>query len=284
MLVCMSLSTWRKRSRALFAARTLLAAIAMAAIALLTSGSGCGTGEAGDPEFLCNPGESIFCRCPGGAPGTKRCNDSGESFQECEPCEARPSSGPGGPGSGPGPGAGPGAGGPGAGGPGAGGAGGAGGGGTGTGDVELLGVCTDGSDCQSGLCESSFCTIACAVVSDCPYPESECVTFGAQTICMPSCATAGDCANYNAPPSACGYTKAIDNWDVTVCADWGDQHQLMPQFTDCLPFDHAACNLGYQQRQLVCDDSGRCVEGCFVNADCPPNTTCNGGGGFGQCI
>ena len=27
-------------------------------------------GEGGEvPEFLCNPGENIFCRCPGGEPG-----------------------------------------------------------------------------------------------------------------------------------------------------------------------------------------------------------------------
>ena len=32
---------------------------------------------------LCEPGTEIFCRCRGGTPGTKLCNEAGESFSEC---------------------------------------------------------------------------------------------------------------------------------------------------------------------------------------------------------
>ncbi|RLB58379.1 MAG: hypothetical protein DRI90_16830 [Deltaproteobacteria bacterium] len=54
----------------------------------------------GDDEgagSLCDPGSNIFCRCPGGEPGTKACLEDGESFDECvvgpsEPCPDRPSS------------------------------------------------------------------------------------------------------------------------------------------------------------------------------------------------
>lgn len=232
---------------------------------------GCDGGDEGEPAGLCNPGENIFCRCPGGAPGTKACAPSGDDFGECAPCDDRPSSGPG-------------VGGYGDGGYAWGGFGVGGDGGVVTGDTPLLEACESGDECQTGLCVSSFCTRPCATVSQCPYPDSECVPRGDQALCMPTCQTAGDCAPFSAPPSACGYAQAIDNWDVTVCFDWGDEHQLMPELTDCNEFDHTACNLGYQERELVCNEQGLCVTGCFVNADCPASQKCSGqSGSFGQC-
>jgi hypothetical protein len=268
---------------------TTASALFFGALAAFLMAYGCAEEGEEIPEFLCNPGENIFCRCPGGDPGTKRCLDSGQAFEECEPCEPRPTTGPaqqsssgvgaGGPGAG-----GPGAGGPGAGGPGGFGAGGAGAGGGGLGDQPLLAPCDGNGDCQSGLCIFNYCTQVCALVSECPYPQSECVPFDASTtLCMPTCATALDCAPFDAPPSQCGFAQAVDNWDVTVCAEWGGNHQLMPAGTDCLPFDHPACNLGYQQQQAVCTEQGICAQGCYVNNDCPQGTTCNGGGSLGNC-
>ncbi len=35
------------------------------------------------PKPFCDPGTEIFCRCRGGAPGTKLCNTDGNSFGEC---------------------------------------------------------------------------------------------------------------------------------------------------------------------------------------------------------
>ena len=236
---------------------------------------GCADASDSDPEDLCFPGENIFCRCPGGDPGTKPCLANGKSFGDCEPCEPRDSTGPGQQSSSSS----------------SSGAGGDGGnqgvggfGGGPTGNSPLLAACGDNAECQTGACVDSFCTMMCTTVSECPYPSSECVPYKGSNICMPTCQTAVDCTPFNAPVSACGFTKAIDNWDVTVCADWGEAHQIMPPGTDCLPFDHAACNLGYQQLQSVCTEQGVCAKGCFVNADCPMGTTCNGGGSLGNCM
>ena len=251
--------------------RAIVAVLAAAVGGAVVAGVGCSSEPVDDS--LCRAGESIFCRCPGGDPGTKLCDESGEGFGECGPCTDRPSSGPGQQGAG-GFGAGPGVGG---GGNGQGGVG-------GMGDVPLLERCDVNGDCQSGICRHNYCTIFCGAVSECPYPTSECVAFDAnETYCMPSCDTAVDCGRYDAPPSRCGFTRAVDNWGVTVCAEWGEAHALMPDGTDCLPFDHPACNLGYQQRQSVCSEQGVCAVGCFTTSDCPDGQTCNSQGSLGQC-
>jgi len=36
-----------------------------------------------EPEGKCDPGENIFCRCPGGDAGTRECLSNGEEFAEC---------------------------------------------------------------------------------------------------------------------------------------------------------------------------------------------------------
>ncbi len=153
------------------------------------------------------------------------------------------------------------------------------------GNEPLLAPCTLDTDCQGLMCRFGYCTKICAQVSECPWPQSECIPFNvAETICMPSCETAVDCVPFQAPPNRCGYTKAIDNWGVTTCAHWGDKHQLTPQGTDCTPFDHPACNLGYQQMEWVCTAQGICDKGCFTNADCPASTNCSGQGSLGNCV
>jgi hypothetical protein len=237
--------------------------------------TGC-DGESLPEDQLCQSGENIFCRCPGGDPGTKACNDSGDAFGECGPCTERPSNGPAAQGSG-GFGLSPSVGGS------TSGPGGAGGGGP-VGTLALLEPCETDGECASGVCRFNFCTIACGAVSECPYPKSECVKFDeTMTICMPTCQTAVDCVLYEAPPSKCGFTRAVDNWGVTVCANWGDAHQLKPDGTDCLPFDHKACNLGYQQMQSVCTEQGICAVGCYVNNDCPDGQECSSQGTLGNC-
>lgn len=243
------------------------------AAAFVALAHACKNAETGAVGSLCNPGDDIFCRCQGGDPGTKTCNEPGDAFGECGPCEERPSTGPGEQSS------------SGDGGFGAeGGAGPGSGGGGGLGDNPLLSFCNDNGDCQSGTCRFHFCTKTCKLVSECPYPASECVKYDdSTTMCMPSCATAVSCALYQAPPSLCGYTQAIDNWDVTVCAEWGSAHKLMPVGTDCLPFDHPACNLGYQGRELVCSEAGVCTKGCYLNADCPMAKICSSQGALGTC-
>jgi hypothetical protein len=240
---------------------TLVFAAALGAVALAHGGC-----EDEALVGLCEPGSNIFCRCPGGAPGTKSCDESGQSFGACLPCDERPSTGPagqgagaGGSGSGQGPGGGP------------------------VGEEPILSPCEGDGECQTGMCRMGFCTRTCTVVSDCPFPASECVTFDGTTMCIPACATASDCAPFTAPPSLCGYTTAVDNWDVTVCAHWGENHQVTPAGTDCLPFDHAACNLGYPGRAIVCTEQGVCAAGCFTDGDCPSGQTCPDGGALGNC-
>jgi hypothetical protein len=260
----------RRRSRQGLSALLVALAVVALGVEVAVLGSGCDDGESLPAGQLCQPGENIFCRCPGGAPGTKACVPTGDAFDECGPCEDRPASGPGNQGAG-GFGLGPG-----------------GGGGDigvgGTGSEPILSPCEGDGECQSGMCRFNFCTTACTKVSDCPYPDSECVEFDdSTTICMPTCETAIDCVLFTAPPSKCGYTQAVDNWDVTVCAEWGTNHHLMPVGTDCLPFDHDACNLGYQQMQSVCTEQGVCAEGCYVNADCPMGKTCSAQGSLGNC-
>lgn len=265
----------------------------------------CATSAETPPETLCDASTHIFCRCPGGQPGTKQCADDGQQFGECEPCDDvddpygtsgdsyqppdPPSSGPSGSSSSSsGPGAGGGDPGP-----------GAGGGppinGNGGGDnngpvdpnatVELLEACSSDGECKTGICRSGYCTQQCSVVSDCPYPKGECVKFdNTQTFCMPSCNSAVNCSAFGGTDSQCGYAVAIDNWDVNTCAHWAGKHQLIPNDRDCLPFDHSACNLGYAQREKVCSSDGKCTTGCFVDKDCEQGKTCSAeGGAQGEC-
>ena len=261
-------------SRVLERAAPAIAVAALVGFSLLPS-VGC-DGESLPEDQLCQPGENIFCRCPGGDPGTKACTEVGDAFGECAPCTDRPGNGPAGQG---GFGNGPGAGGF---GNGPGGQGGQGGGAVGA--NALLDPCDEDNECASGICRFNYCTVGCQAVSECPYPQSECVKFDdTLSICMPACQTAVDCVVYDAPPSQCGFTRAVDNWGVTVCANWAESHMLKPAGTDCLPFDHTACNLGYQQQQTVCTEQGVCAVGCYVNNDCPDGQTCSAQGTLGNC-
>ncbi len=218
----------------------------------------CGQGGCGEETLgtLCEPASQIFCRCPGGEPGKKECSAKGDAFGSCEGCKDRPE-GTGGSSSGPG-------------------------GGTG-GGAALYRSCENGDECESGLCQSGYCTTPCDKVSDCEYPVAECVPFAGQTVCMPTCKTAVDCAPFGAPQSKCGYAPAIDNWGITACAYWGAEHQLVPEDTDCTPFEHEDCNLGYPGRERVCNDQGLCKVGCFTAADCLGETCASDGAELGSC-
>jgi hypothetical protein len=242
--------------------------------------TGCET-TAGEQELLCNPGDFIFCRCEDGSAGTKQCSDDGLSTTECGNCQAAPGSGGGtGPYTGTGTGSGTYT-----------------GTGTGTdtstgtgglpeehipGAAAFLAPCTAPADCESGMCQFGYCTKECGKVSDCTFPTSECAEAGGVKVCMPACKKAEDCADYGGS-SQCGFASASDNWKVTVCANWGPEHRLMPADTDCTPFDHTACNLGYSGRQAVCSEEGKCTVGCFYNSDCMGGSTCSTQGTLGTC-
>jgi hypothetical protein len=49
---------------------------------MMTLAFACGDNEL-EPEDKCDPGTNIFCRCPGGDPGTRDCLSDGENFGEC---------------------------------------------------------------------------------------------------------------------------------------------------------------------------------------------------------
>lgn len=233
---------------ALASARRLPALAAAALFAMFGYAACGGLSE----DAICQPGTTIFCRCPGGDPGEKACSDDGLTFGECGGCKDRPDLGGGDVGGGSG----------------------VGGGGNPDG-APLYRPCSDGLECESGLCRYGYCTHACQKVSDCEYGVAECVPFGGVAVCMPHCDTVLDCEPYGTPPSMCGYAAAIDNWGVTVCAHWGAEQELVPNESDCTPFEHADCNLGYAHRQKVCSQEGLCKSGCFSDLDCPSGESCD---------
>jgi hypothetical protein len=227
-------------------------------VALVLLACACGDDGTAADGSLCTPDSAIFCRCPAGDPGEKTCNATGDAFGECEGCDDRP---PAEGGSSAGVGGGP---------PGEG--------------LPLYRACSDGAECESGLCNGGYCTINCEKVSDCEFLVAECVPFAGSSVCRPLCESAIDCEPFGAPPSLCGFAPAIDNWGVTVCASWGSQHELVPNDSDCAPFEHGDCNLGYAHRAHVCTAEGICADGCFGTIDCPEGESCSSdGSALGAC-
>ena len=296
---------------------------ALAAIAMLVAAFGAGPAackkadEAGAATAkLCDAGENIFCRCPGGAAGTKQCKADGMSFDSCVgrdgPC-APPStticeagetiycqcaSGEDGlkTCSGDGLGFGDcsdqggscetgGAGGGGTGGGGQGGAatGGGGQGGAATGTGAYLEACAKGTDCASGVCPMGYCTKDCAQPAECKVDDkwvADCIAFSGVQVCMPICLGANDCAVYGYP-SDCGFTNSVDGVPDTVCADWQADLKLPPDGVTC--GSDLDCNLGHAGMQRICMFQ-KCGEGCYVPEDCPQGMTCSGqGGNPGTC-
>jgi hypothetical protein len=256
------------------------------ALAFFIYGGGCVPDSAiPDQELLCDPASYVFCRCPGGQSGSKQCNGDGRGFAECLPetggsCPPRgdgptttsstttttTSTGSGG----------------------AGGFGGAGGAPVGSGD--LLDPCATGNECQSGKCPMGFCTIDCFEIFDCTGFGAECVSFAGEQICMPTCGTllepAPEKCDVYGTPIDCGFTPAIDDFQVVTCAPWGPFLQLPPQGTDC---DYESqgdlqCNLGHEGMEAVCAEFGLCANGCYAPNDCPDGTECSSiGGDLGSC-
>ncbi len=241
----------------------LLPAIAAAFVLVASCGKGGGNTGGGT---LCDPGENIFCRCPGGEAGTKMCKADGMSFEACVtregPCPEIPmstsatstttsttSTGTGG-----------------------------GGGGT---PGALYDACGMDADCASSKCLYGFCTTDCAKFDECELGTGECVQIMGNQICLPVCDVTASCEGWYGAPSTCGYTAAVDGTPVTTCADWKDTLQVPPAGSDCM--DDVACNLGNGGVQAVCA-FGACTKGCYQQSDCPPNTTCSSAGAtLGSC-
>jgi hypothetical protein len=233
----------------------LLAPALFAAAALASCSKGNqGSGSTG--QTICDAGENIFCRCPGGEAGTKQCKADGLSFEECVTREGAclPIGSPTSSSSS---------------------------GGGGSGAHEYLGTCKDDRDCIDTYCLYGYCTKDCAKFDDCTLGAGECVTFSDGQFCMPVCTITADCEAAYGSDSQCGYTTAVDGFPVTTCATWGASLLLPPEGSDCS--DDLQCNLGNEGVQSACTTEG-CLKGCFVEFDCPVNTSCSSDGEFlGSC-
>ncbi|MEO7328492.1 MAG: hypothetical protein ABI193_07940 [Minicystis sp.] len=249
------------------------ALVMLGAGSLLGACGGSGSsGTTGTSTITCDPGENIFCRCPGGEAGTKACKEDGHSFEACVTREGAcpdipqttssttSSSGDGGQGGGS-----------------ATGTSGAGGGAL----APLYGACGKNEHCESGACKDGYCTKECAKFDECTLGMGECIQFEGSQFCMPVCGLTVDCDNAYGPPSACGYTKAVDGTPVTTCADWQEKLALPPDGSNCM--GDLDCNLGHPGVQAVCSFE-TCTKGCYVPEDCPVNTTCSSTmGKLGSC-
>jgi Matrixin len=97
LLAAMALARSRRSRRSRRAHRSRARAITAAALGLIAVLGACGKGgggTGGSSQTTCDPGENIFCRCPGGEAGTKTCKADGHSFEACVtdtgPCPAVP--------------------------------------------------------------------------------------------------------------------------------------------------------------------------------------------------
>lgn len=257
-----------------------LSAAALTALGLGLFAGACGDNGGSVPEKICEPGENIFCRCPGGDAGTKTCKDDGTSFESCVtrtgPCPAIGNGGDGGSGA---TGATGGTGGSGA----TGGAGGSTGGSTGGGGATgspLYTACADSAECESGDCRFGYCTQGCAKYDDCILGKGECVPVDGVLVCTPDCQLTSECLDKYGEPSECGFAEAVDGFGVTTCADWLANLKLPPDGSDCT--DDPDCNLGNEGQQWVCSFNA-CTKGCYQASDCPAGKTCSSSGNLGNC-
>lgn len=263
----------------------ILLVLGLLFVSTAASGACSGT-ESATQETLCTPGENIFCRCRGGAPGTKTCKPDGNSFEECVgengTCQevVDPTTGSGDTGTTTGDPTTTGA------------------GGGGTGSLALLEPCSADADCKSDLCPMGFCTKDCASYTECVdgQAQGECVRLNGNTVqwCVAYCIDQGDCAAFG-PDSRCGFAKTLDGAGLKentggfpVCADWGDAVQLPPDGTDCpndAPWngdEDTMCHLGFGGAERVCA-FGKCTDGCHVDEDCPAGLLCSSTGSLGTC-
>jgi hypothetical protein len=220
-----------------------------------------------DGATLCEPGSNVFCRCRGGAAGTKACNEAGDAFGPCEgddgSCSEVPdettSAGAGGgpPGGNPPPPPG-----------------------------EFLGPCTMDGDCKDGMvCPMGYCTKPCQSYEECGQGVGDCINWEGGAICAPYCIVQENCEPYGLA-SRCGYTgDSLPPFDIVVCANWGDALELPPDgYPDVECTDDAYCNLGFTGTERVCGPDG-CADGCHAAGDCPSEgQTCSSdGSNLGSC-
>jgi hypothetical protein len=231
----------------------------------------CNRQASSEDGVICDPGENIFCRCPGGDPGTKSCRPDGKGFEPCVsrsgecpalgPATSSTSSSSGG-----------------------GEAGSGGEGGSGGGPVflgTLYDPCESDEACESGFCPMGYCTRACFRFEDCEAPAGDCIRVQDFAFCLKSCASSQQCVDSYGEPSLCGYAETVDGLGYTICGHWDPAPRLPPEGSQCWATDE--CNLGNLHRQRVCA-SQICIEGCYEDLDCPDETNCRFEGSIGSCL
>jgi hypothetical protein len=223
-------------------------------LALGTGASACHEPPEPPRETLCEPATQIYCRCPSGRGGLRRCRDDGRGFEECAPCSTT-----------------------------SGGAAASGGGGGATEtSAPLFEACASDGDCQSGLCRTGTCTQPCETLGDCELGVAECVAFAGETVCRPICRERADCEERCGGEicGACGYVYATDALGIRACGDWGARPRPAPVGAGCL--DDRDCDLGWGGAERVCE-AGACARGCRDDGDCPAGNTCAATRGLGAC-
>ncbi|MEM1030161.1 MAG: hypothetical protein AAGN82_07420 [Myxococcota bacterium] len=210
------------------------------------------SGTTGAGTEVCTPGEQVFCTCDGQT-GLRVCADDGQSFEDCV-CDA-PTTGSGGSSSSSGTGGG--------------------------GGLPLYSPCSSPNDCQSGVCEMGYCSQSCTTIFDCAFGVAECVRIDGSSFCRPICLEQLDCSPYQAP-SECGYTAAVDDVPVTVCADWFNTLALPPINYFCTA--DVDCSLGHPRTERACNvNQNSCAVGCGQDLDCPIGEFCAFFGVPGTC-
>jgi hypothetical protein len=190
-------------------------------------------------QNFCEAGARIFCRCRGGAAGTKRCSDDGDGFGSCETARGSCDEASAGAGGGePQPGG-------------------------------LLGSCASDADCSDGMsCPMGFCTKPCETYEDCGAQLGDCLVWQDGSMCAPYCIEHQDCAPFGAM-SLCSYTEnVLPPWPVAVCANWPEVTYPPDDYPPDFPCDDDRyCNFGDERVERVCGPV-TCTSGCHSDSDC----------------
>lgn len=154
-------------------------------------------------------------------------------------------------------------------------------GGTAPGGLDLYEPCSNDGECDSGICDMGYCTIACVDFQDCGFTVGECIDVEGTLLCHPSCEQQSSCAAFGLQ-SLCAAQLATDATPVAVCGDWG-AITLFDVGTVCI--DDIDCHLGHDGQQRICDGFG-CIVGCRDATDCVAPATCQNinFAGEGQCL
>jgi len=234
----------------------------------------CTTAEGPCPEIeettssgttqICTPDEDVTCSCDNGDEGMKSCASDGLSFSDCMTASGACGT-------------------------------------TTVGDKLLFEACAAGGECNTGVCDSGYCTRSCESFEECADPANEivgeCIRFsaGAKQNCAPFCFDQPECQAYG-ETILCGGAVALDDdtFAFAACAEWGAEAVGFKIGTPCdsetgelLYYGEnlveMECHVGLAGVQDVCT-FGECTKGCFEDQDCPLTDCSSNGSVIGCCV